>query len=81
VTRGCGLFTDTGRRVGLLRAFRTAHKQLGLPGEVLAVDVDPLAPALRVVDHAELVPRSSESAYIPHLLSLVRGGASTSPSL
>jgi carbamoyl-phosphate synthase large subunit len=46
------LFTSAGRRVELLRAFRRAYATLGLDGRVVAVDVDPLAPALSAADRA-----------------------------
>ncbi|MGH2791299.1 MAG: ATP-grasp domain-containing protein [Actinomycetota bacterium] len=50
------LFTSAGRRVELLDAFRRAYKQLGLAGEIMATDIDPLAPALAHADRSFMVP-------------------------
>jgi len=51
----------------LLRAFRRAYQSLRLSGNIVAVDIDPLAPALRVADRPYLVPRFSTAEYIPAL--------------
>jgi carbamoyl-phosphate synthase large subunit len=51
------LFTSAGRRVELLRAFREAYSLLGITGHVIALDADPLAPALQVADKPFIVPR------------------------
>ena len=40
---------------------------LGLRGNIIALDIDPLAPALRVADRARLVPRLSSPDYITKL--------------
>jgi carbamoyl-phosphate synthase large subunit len=64
------LFTSVGRRVELLRAFRRAYADEALSGKIVATDVDPLAPALRVADKAYLVPRSDNPAYVPALLRI-----------
>jgi carbamoyl-phosphate synthase large subunit len=66
------LFTGAGRRVELLTAFRTAHAALGLEGKIVAVDVDPLAPALYAADAYELVPPSAGADYVHTLLSICR---------
>lgn len=64
------LFTSAGRRVELLRAFRRAYDALGLAGQIVAVDIDPLAPALQVADRPSIVPRLSDPAYIPALVEI-----------
>ena len=64
------LFTSVGRRVELLRAFKRAHADLGLTGNIVAVDIDPLAPALQEADCPYIVPRISEPAYIPALVEI-----------
>ena len=64
------LFTSAGRRVELLRAFRQAYADLGLPGRIIGVDVDPLAPALRECDEAFMVPRIDEPHYVSSLVEL-----------
>lgn len=64
------LFTSVGRRVELLRAFRQAYQALNLAGHIVAVDIDPLAPALRLADKPYLVPRLTEPDYIPSLVEI-----------
>jgi carbamoyl-phosphate synthase large subunit len=64
------LFTSVGRRVELLRAFRRAYESLKLGGNIVAVDIDPLAPALRAADRTYLVPRVSSPDYILVLLEI-----------
>lgn len=54
------LFSGAGRRVELLRAFRVAYQDLGIDGRIVAVDVDPLAPALREADSTYIVPRLAD---------------------
>ena len=66
------LFTGVGRRVELMRAFRRAYTQLGVRGQIIGVDVDALAPALRVVDLPLLVPSVGSADYVPHLVDLCR---------
>jgi len=67
------LFTSVGRRVELLRSFRKAYLTLGIPGRIIAVDVDPLAPALRLADVTYIVPRVDDPRYIPTLLGILAG--------
>jgi carbamoyl-phosphate synthase large subunit len=57
------LFTSVGRRVELVRAFRSAYASLDLDGAIFAVDIDPLAPALQEVDDAYLLPRVDDPSY------------------
>src|SRR5437764_2333209 len=64
------LFTSVGRRVELVRAFRAAYATLGLSGRILAVDVDPLAPALGECDDVFMVPRTDEPHYVSTLVEL-----------
>jgi carbamoyl-phosphate synthase large subunit len=66
------LFTSAGRRVELLRAFRRAYQALGLRGEVIGIDIDPLAAALRVASKAYIVPRLSAPDFLPALLAVCR---------
>src|SRR4030042_1132163 len=66
------LFTSVGRRVELLRSFRKAYETLRISGRIVAVDMDPLAPALRVADAAYIVPRLDDRRYIPTLLEVFR---------
>ena len=69
------LFTSAGRRVELLRAFRQAYKDTGLSGTIVATDIDPLAPALQIVDKPLLVPRVTDPGYIPTLSRIVEAEA------
>lgn len=64
------LFTSAGRRVELLRAFRQAYREAGLPGRLLATDIDPLAPALHEADAGFLVPPLADPDYIPTIARL-----------
>lgn len=66
------LFTSVGRRVELLRAFRRAYESLNLAGRIVAVDIDPLAPALRVADACAIVPRVNDENYPSTLLEICR---------
>jgi len=66
------LFTSVGRRVELLRSFRRAYEVLGVSGRIVAVDIDPLASALRVADRPYLVPRLDSPEYIPALGQILR---------
>lgn len=66
------LFCSVGRRVELLRSFRRAYDALGLKGKIIAVDIDPLAPALQVADVSYIVPRLQSPEYIPTLTSICR---------
>jgi carbamoyl-phosphate synthase large subunit len=61
------LFTSVGRRVELLRAFRRAYEAVGIRGAIIAVDMDPLAPALQVADRSYIVPRVTHLDYLPAL--------------
>lgn len=69
------LFCSVGRRVELLRAFRYAYESLDLKGNIIALDVDPLAPALQVADRPYIVPGLDEPGFIPALLEICRSEA------
>jgi carbamoyl-phosphate synthase large subunit len=60
------LLTSAGQRVDIVRAFRAAG------GTAIAVDADPLAPALYHADQYEVVPRIADPEYVPTLARLVR---------
>ncbi|MCA9230921.1 MAG: ATP-grasp domain-containing protein [Planctomycetales bacterium] len=66
------LFTSVGRRVALLNAFRSAYKELGLIGSIVAVDCDPMAPGLKAADGSYLVPQVSSCEYVPSLEKILR---------
>lgn len=69
------VFTCVGRRVELLQAFRAAARRLGLTLRLVGVDSDQTAPALACVDVPVIVPRATDSAYIPAVLEAVRANA------
>jgi carbamoyl-phosphate synthase large subunit len=64
------LFTSVGRRVELMRAFKNSLRNLG--GQIWGTDVDPLAPAMHVVDNPVFVPRFTHPDYVPTLLDICR---------
>ena len=66
------IFCSAGRRVELLRAFRDAYAALGIEGRIIALDIDPLAPALRVADTVYMVPRLASPEFLPALLEICR---------
>src|SRR5439155_13761828 len=65
------LITSAGRRVALLRAFRTALKALG-GGRVLAADVATGAAAVHEADEGFVVPPCGSPEYVPALLDICR---------
>jgi carbamoyl-phosphate synthase large subunit len=66
------LFTSVGRRVELLRSFRNAYESLNLDGNIIAVDIDPLAPALQIADRHYIVPWLGSEDYIPTLIEICK---------
>lgn len=66
------LLVSAGRRVELLRLFRRAYADLGLAGRIIAVDVDPLAPALHEADVRRIVPHVADPGFIPALVEICR---------
>jgi carbamoyl-phosphate synthase large subunit len=60
------LFTCAGQRVDIVSAFRRAG------AHAVAVDANPLAPALYHADERALVPRVDDPSYLPALKALVR---------
>ncbi len=66
------LFTCVGRRVSLLRQFRRALEDLGVPGRIIGTDWSPLAPAYYVADEAFIVPGVNAPNYVDALVDVVR---------
>ena len=71
VSKRSVLLTCAGLRVDVVRAFREALDGLGWDGEVVAVDANPLAPALVKADRGVVVPRASSPDYVPALAELI----------
>ena len=66
------LFTCAGRRVSLLKAFRSAMSELGLHGKLIATDITDSSPAFHVADEGVIVPVVGTLEYIPKLLEIVQ---------
>ncbi len=64
------LITSASRKVNLVQEFKLALKEIG--GKVIAVDINPLSPALYFADHYELIPRSDDEIFIPSILEICR---------
>jgi carbamoyl-phosphate synthase large subunit len=71
VSKRSVLLTCAGLRVDVVRAFREALDGLGWDGEVVAVDANPLSPALMQADRGVVVPLASSPDYVPALADLV----------
>ena len=54
-----------------MRAFKAAYGTLGLEGNIVAVDTDPLAPALWRADRPYIVPKIASPDYLPALLRII----------
>jgi len=66
------LFTCAGRRVALLRAFRSAMSKLGIDGKMIAADVTSASPAFHKADVGLLVPSVRKADYVESLYDHVR---------
>ncbi|MBV8879796.1 MAG: hypothetical protein JO332_07530, partial [Planctomycetaceae bacterium] len=67
------LISSAGRRVSLLRCFRSSAQALGIGIRILAVDLKPgLSAACGLADHCWSAPRCDDPAYVDHLLDLCR---------
>ena len=66
------LFSSVGRRVELIRGFHNAYKQLGIKGNIIAIDSDPLAPALQIANSFFVVPRLTSPKYLKTLAYICR---------
>ena len=66
------LFTCIGRRVSLLRSFRSAAGRLRLKASFLGTDTTKLSSALQLCDKRLLVKPTTHPGYIRQLLSIVK---------
>ncbi|MGY1698678.1 ATP-grasp domain-containing protein [Geodermatophilus sp. SYSU D00766] len=64
------VISSAGRRLYLVEWFRSAMDQLGVAGDVIVADQDPLAAALAAGDAAVRLPVYSDPAYAQSLLDL-----------
>jgi len=67
------LITAASRRVPLVLAFREGLKALGIPGAVIAADVNPMAPAAHFCDRAYRVPLSFDPGYLAAITTICDG--------
>lgn len=67
------LLLNAGRRVELVRCFRSAFEQLGVRGRIIATDINGLAPALYQADGRYLLPHSSHPEFVDRLLEVCHG--------
>ncbi len=70
MTAATVLISSAGRRVELVRGFRSALGGLGLDGRVLAADRSPLSSALQTADEGFLVPSCDDPAFLPEMVEL-----------
>ena len=66
------LVTAASRRVPLVQAFQSAIDTLGLPGRVIATDVNAHSPAVHMADRAYGVPMATDPGYIEALLEICK---------
>ena len=66
------LFTSVGRRVELIRAFRSAADCLGITLEIWGADITDTAPALLFCDRVVRVCKIKDPLYIPSLLEVCK---------
>ena len=65
------LLSSAGRRVGLLEAFRSGARELGIELTVIATDMNPAwSAACRIADHAAAVPAASDPRFIDETAAL-----------
>jgi carbamoyl-phosphate synthase large subunit len=66
------LITAGSRRVALVRAFQSALRKLGVTGNVVTTDINPLSPALYISDGYHWAPLTTDPEYLKHLLEICR---------
>ena len=62
------LFTSIGRRVELINSWKKAYADLGINGQIIGTDIDPLAAASNFVDSFHIVPNSNHKDFIAQLV-------------
>src|SRR5262245_11727533 len=69
-TPSCVLVPGAGgaAAIGAIKALRLA----GYRGRIVATDVDPLSPGLRLADVGALLPPAASEAFLPRALELIR---------
>ena len=64
------LFTSAGRRVSLVRLFRSALEGLEIPHQLITADLRADAPAHAAGDEREIVPRIDNPRYVDRLIEI-----------
>lgn len=64
------LLTSVGRRAELVKVLKQAYRDLQIVGHIIGTDIDPLAPALHMVDRPYIVPRIDSTEYIETLIRI-----------
>ena len=63
------LILSAGRRVELVKAFKSARDRLGVAGDVIAADMDETAPTLFFADKKTILPRVTDASYLEQLIA------------
>lgn len=66
------LILSAGRRVELVKLFKSTRDSLGINGKVVAVDISDTAPALYFADEHCLIPRINAPDYIPAIIEVCK---------
>jgi len=66
------LITSISRKVWLVKAFKDALREVGIEGNVISVDTNPLSAALYVSDKHYIVPSSSDPNFILRILGICK---------
>jgi len=64
------LILSAGRRVELVEHFKNARDQLRIKGNIVAVDISDLAPAIYFADKYYLIPRISDEKYLDSIIEI-----------
>jgi carbamoyl-phosphate synthase large subunit len=66
------LFLNAGRRVELIRAFRSAFLEAGIRGRIVCTDIQRFAPAIYLGDSHFILPRSDQPEFAQALTDVCR---------
>ncbi|SEM88468.1 carbamoyl-phosphate synthase large subunit [Paenisporosarcina quisquiliarum] len=66
------LFTSSGRRVSLIKHFKSLLNELNLNGKIITADLKKTSPTGFISDEHVLVPRVTTEEYIPSLLQICK---------
>ena len=66
------LILSAGRRVELVRCFKEARNNLGIEGDVVAVDISATAPAIYHADKHHTVPKISADNFVDEIINVCK---------